>query len=69
MFTNDRSHDGNLSLDIGDYCYFFSSGNIEPFWTYQNFSFREDGRMYMYTPPLSPFMDEGLSEERVKKDN
>ena len=43
--------DGNLSLDIADYYYFFSSVNFEPSWADQIFSSREDGRMYMYTLP------------------
>ena len=43
---------------------FFSSGNIELFWTYQNFSSLEDLHVH---PPL--FMEEVLSEEKVKKDN
>ena len=54
------------SLIYADYCCFFSIGNIEPFWTYLNFSWWENVHVH---PPLPPFMDEVLSEEIVKKDN
>ena len=53
------------SLIYADCCYFFSSGNIELFWTYQNFSLYEDLHVH---PPHSSFMDEVFKEERVKKD-
>ena len=53
------------SLIYADYCYFFSSGNIEPFCSYQNFSFQEDAHAHSGLPP---FMDEVLSEEIVKKE-
>ena len=52
------------SLIYADYCCFFSIGNIEPFWTYVNFSWWENVHVH---PPLPPFMDEVLSEEIVKK--
>ena len=67
MFTNDRSHDGNLSLDIVNLRWlllFFSSGNSESFWTYQNSSSWEDVHMHVRL-----FTEEVLSEEIVKKDN
>ena len=31
-----------ISLIYPDYCYFFSSWNIEPFWRYQSFSSRDE---------------------------
>ena len=52
------------SLIYVDYCYFFSSRNIEPFRTYKNFSSLEDEHA-----DSPPFMDKVLSEEIVKKDN
>ena len=67
MFTNDRSHDGNLSLDIVNLRWlllFFSSGNSESFLTYQNSSSWEDVHMHVRL-----FTEEVLSEEIVKKDN
>ena len=48
------------SLIYADYCYFLSSGNIKPFWTYQNFSSWLDVHVHP-PPPPHPFMDEVLS--------
>ena len=39
------------SLIYADYCYFFSSGNIEPFWRYQNFSSRKED-VNVHSPPI-----------------
>ena len=40
------------TLICADNCYFFSSGNIEPFWTYQNFSFWDDAHVHP-PPPIN----------------
>ena len=60
------------SLIYADYCYSFSTGNIEPFWRYQNFSPMEDIHVHC-PPPLSPppyLPIQGLNNKgRVKKDN
>ena len=52
------------SLIYTDYCYLFSSGNIEPLWRYQNFSLRQEDIHAQSSPPPLSFMDEVLSEKR-----
>ena len=53
LAAHNMFHDGNLSLDIVNLRWlllFFSSGNIEPFWTYQNFSSWKD--VHVHSPPI-----------------
>ena len=49
-------------LIYADFYYFFSSGHIEPFWTYQNVSSWED--VHLHSPPIYGRSIKGNSEER-----